>query len=63
MEPIAVSVNDAARMLSLGRTSIYALINEGRLDTVKIGRRTLITTESIRRLVDDNDSAETENVR
>ena len=35
MEPIATSINDAAKALSLGRTSIYALIKEGRLDTVK----------------------------
>lgn len=52
MEPIATSVNDAARALSLGRTSIYALIKEGRLEMVKLGRRTLIKTASIRALVE-----------
>lgn len=52
MEPILVSVNGAAQALDLGRTSIYALINEGRLETVKLGRRTLIRVESIRRLVE-----------
>ena len=51
MEPIATSVNDAAKALSLGRTSIYALIKEGKLETVKLGRRTLIKTASIRRLI------------
>lgn len=51
MEPIATSVNGAAKALSLGRTSIYALINEGKLETVKLGRRTLIKTASIRRLI------------
>jgi excisionase family DNA binding protein len=55
MEPILVSVNGAAEALNLGRTSIYALINEGRLDTVKLGRRTLIRVDSIRRLVDPQD--------
>jgi len=53
MEPIATSINGAAKALSLGRTSIYALIKEGRLDTVKLGRRTLVKTESIRRLIED----------
>jgi excisionase family DNA binding protein len=52
MEPITTSINDTAKALSLGRTSIYALIREGRLETVKLGRRTLVRVESIRRLLD-----------
>lgn len=52
MEPIATSINDAAKALGLGRTSIYALIREGRLETVKLGRRTLVRIASIRRLLD-----------
>jgi len=46
------SINEAAKALSLGRTSIYALINEGRLETVKIGRRRLIKVDSIKRLLE-----------
>jgi|NGEPerStandDraft_5_1074534.scaffolds.fasta_scaffold122121_1 excisionase family DNA binding protein len=52
MEIIAVSIKDATVALSLGRTSIYALIRSGRLKTVKLGRRTLIKADSIRRLVE-----------
>lgn len=52
MEPITLSIADTAKTLSLGRTSIYALINDGKLDVVKVGSRTLVKTESIRRLVD-----------
>jgi excisionase family DNA binding protein len=52
MEPITASINDTARALGLGRTSIYALIREGRLETVKLGRRTLVRIASIRRLLD-----------
>lgn len=52
MEPIALSIAHTAKTLSLGRTSIYALIKEGKLDTFKIGRRTLVKMESIRRLID-----------
>ena len=53
MEPVTTSVKDAAKALSLGRTSIYALLNQGRLEKVKLGRRTLITVASIRALVAD----------
>jgi excisionase family DNA binding protein len=55
VEPLAVSVNDAARALGLGRTSIYGMIGDGRLETFKLGRRTLIKTASIRRLVDSQE--------
>ena len=51
MEPLALSINDTAKALSLGRTSIYAMIADGRLDAFKLGRRTLIRMESIHRLV------------
>lgn len=51
MEPLALSINDAAKALSLGRTSIYAMIGDGRLEAFKLGRRTLIRMESIRRVV------------
>jgi excisionase family DNA binding protein len=50
MEPIAMSVNSAAQTLGIGRTSVYALLKQGRLDAIKIGRRTLLTTASIRKL-------------
>lgn len=51
MEPIAVSINDTAKALGLGRTSIYAMIADGRLEAFKLGRRRLVKAESIRRLI------------
>ena len=51
MEKLAYSINEAARTLSLGRTSIYAMIADKRLEAFKLGRRTLIKAESVRRLV------------
>ena len=51
MEKLAYSINETARALSLGRTSIYTMIADKRLDAFKLGRRTLIRAESIRRLV------------
>jgi excisionase family DNA binding protein len=52
MEIIATSIKDAAKALSLGRTSVYALIKEGKLEAVKLGRRTLVKTDSIHRLME-----------
>jgi excisionase family DNA binding protein len=48
MEPICASINETARALGIGRTKVYELINVGLLETVKIGRRTLVRTASIR---------------
>lgn len=47
LERGALSVRETALYLSLGRTSVYALINSGELDTIKAGRRRLIKAESI----------------
>lgn len=52
MEPVTISITGAAKALGLGRTTIYALIGEGKLDTIKVGRRHLIKTASIRRLIE-----------
>lgn len=51
MEALAVSINDTAKALGMGRTSIYAMIADGRLEAFKLGRRTLVRAELIRRLV------------
>ena len=51
MEPLAVSIKDAAKALGLGRTTIYAMIADGRLEAFKVGRRTLVRMESIRRVI------------
>ena len=52
MEPIAISINATAKALSIGRTSVYVLINSGQLNALKIGTRTLVTTQSIARLTE-----------
>lgn len=51
MEPITVTVNDACRIMGCGRNLIYDMLADGRLESIAIGRRRLITTESIRRFV------------
>lgn len=50
-QPIAYSVSDACRVSSLGRTKIYQLIAEGKLEVRKLGKRTLILADSLENLI------------
>jgi len=52
MEPLCVSVAEAARVLGIGLTKTWALIGEDKLRSKKLGRRTVVTTKSIRELVE-----------
>ena len=52
MEPLTVTIEGAKSALGIGTTKLYELINAGELRTVKLGRRTLVRTDSIRELVD-----------
>ena len=45
---LAVSPNEAARLCSIGRTTLYAALSSGDLKSVKIGTRRLITLEALR---------------
>ena len=55
MEILLVSIPNAATALSVGRTTVYELMRSGQLETRKMGRRRLITADSLRRLVDKQD--------
>ena len=50
-DPLAYSVADACRVSSIGKTRLYALAKEGRLEMRKIGGRTLIPAASLRALI------------
>lgn len=50
-DPICVRVNDAARMIGVGRTKLYELIAAGEVETVKLGKSTRITTASLHDLI------------
>lgn len=50
METLLCSIPDAAKALGVGRSKLYELIGEGRVETVSIGRRRLVRADSIRTL-------------
>jgi excisionase family DNA binding protein len=50
--PILVSIKEASRLIGIGNTRIYELINVGALETMRIGRRRMIRYSSIQNFVD-----------
>lgn len=55
--PLTVRVETAMRMIGLGRTKFYELIGEGEIETIKVGRSTLVIVESLRAFVQSRRSA------
>jgi excisionase family DNA binding protein len=51
MQKLIVSIPEAAKVLSLSRSTIYELMDAGELTKVKFGRRTCITVDSIKAAV------------
>ncbi len=49
---LAYSIKQAAHLTSLGKTRIYELIQEGKLIKRRVGRRSLITAESLHALLE-----------
>lgn len=50
--PRTLGVNSAAQSLGIGRTHLYALIKQGKIQTIQLGRRRLIVASSLDRLVE-----------
>ena len=51
-DDLYVSIKQAVQTTGLSRTKINDLMNVGKLERIKVGRRTLITVDSIKRLSD-----------
>lgn len=58
LEPLTVTIRDACRFTGLGKSTLYTLIDEGVLERRKVGRRTLITMASLKKLVGADEPAE-----
>jgi excisionase family DNA binding protein len=55
LEPEAVSVPETCRITGLGRSTIYQMIGDGRLPSIKVGKRRLVRTSTARRLIADRE--------
>ena len=50
--PLLLTVPEAARVLAIGRTTLYELISNGAIETVHIGRAIRIPVEATRAFVE-----------
>ena len=48
MEKLAYSIPEVVAATGLGRTSVYSEMDSGRLASVKVGKRRLITVEALK---------------
>lgn len=46
-----VTVNEFQQIVPMSRSASYSMTRDGTLEVVKVGRRVLIKTESIRKLI------------
>jgi excisionase family DNA binding protein len=50
---LLLTLDQAAEALQIGRTTLFALLRQGRLRSRYIGARRYVATEDLRRFVDD----------
>lgn len=51
-ERITAPVGEFCRLAGIGRSLVYEMIGDGRLDSITIGKRRLIVLDSYRRLIE-----------
>jgi excisionase family DNA binding protein len=51
IDPILVPIDDGANIIGVKRTKFYSIVNEGLIPIVKIGRKSLVSVESLRAYV------------
>jgi len=56
--PLSVSVDEAARLLGVGRSTMFALLESGQVRSVKVGARRLVPRRALEELVADHDVSE-----
>ncbi|API59952.1 excisionase [Tardibacter chloracetimidivorans] len=50
IEPLTVRISTAVQLTGISRSRLYELIQSGELETVKVGRSTLIPYKSLKAL-------------
>jgi excisionase family DNA binding protein len=52
LEPALMRIGQACRYIDIGRSKLYELAREGKLEVVKIGKSARVTTASLKRFVE-----------
>ena len=52
-QSLLVTVEEAARLLGIGRTTMFELIGSGDVKSVRLGRRRLIARKSLESFIDE----------
>lgn len=52
MDPLAVPILEACRLIGCGRSKFYQIINENGIAVIKLGRRTLVPMCALRDFVE-----------
>lgn len=52
-QSLLVTVEEAARLLGIGRTTMFELISSGDVKSVRLGRRRLIARKSLESFIDE----------
>jgi excisionase family DNA binding protein len=52
-QPLLVTVEEAARLLRIGRTTMFELIGNGEIKSIRLGRRRLIARKSLESFIDE----------
>ena len=55
--PLAVSIPEAARLIGVGRSTIYKAMTKDGLPSVKLGKRRLIQVDALRRWITSRPAA------
>ena len=50
-EPLTVRISVAVKLTGISRSRLYELIGSGQIETVKVGRSTLVLYHSLKKLV------------
>jgi excisionase family DNA binding protein len=51
------TVSDTTQVIPVSKGMVYQMARDGRLDSIRVGRRLLIKTDSIRELLSGGDAA------